>query len=139
MIASTWHGFGLQTSRLTVAAISLVLVGTRAAEAQPADVVLLGGTVCTVDDEDRVAEGLAVRGERIVAVGSDDEISRHIGPQTRVIELEGKTVVPGFIETHTHALGAARAELVQPWVDLDSIPAIQDWLSRGDSPPSPPA
>lgn len=113
-----------------VVAMGLVLAGTRPAEAQPADIVLVGGTVCTVDGEDRVAEGVAVRGERILAVGSDDEMRRHIGPDTNVIDLEGKTVVPGFIETHTHALGAARSELRQPWVDLDSIPAIQDWLRR---------
>ena len=86
----------------------------------PADLVLRGGTIATVDSwGPRVyvytrgeitfsfAEAVAVRGDRIVMTGSDRDIGSLIGPKTRVIELGGKLVVPGFIDAHAHLRGYA--------------------------------
>lgn len=67
-----------------------------------ADIVLTGGKVITVDPDDRIAQALAIRGNRIAAVGSDSEITRWIGPETQVLNLAGRTVVPGFIDAHNH-------------------------------------
>lgn len=67
-----------------------------------ADTVLINGTVITVDRSFRIAQAVALSGERIVAVGSDAEVKALVGPQTTVIDLSGKTVVPGFIDTHGH-------------------------------------
>lgn len=77
---------------------------------EPADLVLRGGRVVTVDDTRPEAEALAVRGSRIVAVGSDREIDALVGARTRVIELAGRLAIPGFIEGHGHymALGQSR-------------------------------
>ena len=74
----------------------------------PADLVLRGGKVITVDDLDRVTDALAVRGERIVAVGSEGEIGRWIGPDTRVLDLGGRPLLPGFIDAHQHVEHTAR-------------------------------
>jgi imidazolonepropionase-like amidohydrolase len=63
-----------------------------------ADLVLIGGEIATVDPALGNVEALAVDGYRIAAVGSNEEISAYIGPQTEVIELDGRFVMPGFIE-----------------------------------------
>ncbi|MFB0567143.1 MAG: amidohydrolase, partial [Candidatus Bathyarchaeia archaeon] len=71
-----------------------------------ADLVLLNGKVVTVDPKDTIAEAVAVKGGRIIKVGTSEEVKALVGEETRVIDLEGKTLVPGFIETHCHpALG----------------------------------
>ena len=69
-----------------------------------------------------------MRDGRFVAVGSNEEVRRHVGPNTRVIEGRGRTVVPGFIDTHVHALDVASGEAAQPFVNLRSIKEVQDWL-----------
>jgi predicted amidohydrolase YtcJ len=86
----------------------------------PADLVLRGGAVITLDATDRVAQAIAVRGNRIVSVGSDAEIQRLAGPSTRVIDLKGRGVVPGFIDSHTHV--ESTAEFHRFWIDLHSPP-----------------
>ena len=81
---------------------------------EPADLVLLGGKIVTVDRQERVASAVAVRAGRIVVVGADAEIAKLIGAdKTEVIRLEGRTVLPGFIESHCHAVGVARGSLEQ--------------------------
>jgi predicted amidohydrolase YtcJ len=79
--------------------------------ASPADLVLTGGSLLTVDPARPRAEALAVRNGRIAAIGSDREIRAHIGPRTRVIELVGRTVTPGFQDAHVHPIGAGLDEL----------------------------
>jgi hypothetical protein len=70
---------------------------------EPADLVLLNGTVFTADLTSSMASGLAVKGNRIAAVCSTDrEARRYIGQATRVIDLEGKFVSPGIIDAHVH-------------------------------------
>ncbi len=86
----------------------------------PADLVLLGGHVITLDRDDRVTQAIAIRGNRIAAVGSDAEIQRLKGPKTRFIQLQGRGVTPGFIDSHTHV--ESTAEFRNFWVDLHSPP-----------------
>ncbi|HEV8689774.1 MAG TPA: amidohydrolase, partial [Ideonella sp.] len=76
---------------------------------EPASLVLRGGKVRTMDAGGRVASAVAVRHGRIVVVGSDQEVRDYIGADTQVIELNGRTVLPGFIDGHVHpAMGAER-------------------------------
>jgi predicted amidohydrolase YtcJ len=79
----------------------------------PATLVLRGGKVVTLDDDRSAATAVAVVGDKIVAVGSDTEISRRIGDGTRVIECRGRLVVPGLIEGHAHfvSLGDSKLKL----------------------------
>ncbi len=81
------------------------------AENENADLVLLNGNVITLDKDKPRAEALAIRKDTIVAVGSGDEISDFINASTKVIDLKGATVIPGFVESHAHFLGLGKALL----------------------------
>src|SRR3954447_18934053 len=112
--------------RLDVAFLSAFFVAftlATSALAQPADLVLRGGRVITVDKDWRVAQAVAIRDGRFLAVGDDPAIAPHIGPNTQVIELAGKTVVPGLIDTHLHQLFAA---LNGPAVQLLGAKSVAD-------------
>jgi predicted amidohydrolase YtcJ len=69
---------------------------------QSADIVLRGGRIATMDAARSWASALAVRGGRIVAVGPDTAVTPHVGARTRVIELRGRTLTPGFQDAHVH-------------------------------------
>ena len=75
----------------------------------PADLVLRGGRIVTVDDARPEARALAVNGDRIVAIGSDQEIQPLIGPATKVIDLKGALATPGWIDAHVHFTGVGEA------------------------------
>ena len=76
---------------------------------RPADLVLRGGKIVTVDEARPSAEAIAVNGDTIVAVGSEQEIQPYIGPATRVIDLKGALAVPGLIDAHVHFTGVGQA------------------------------
>src|SRR4051812_596289 len=63
----------------------------------PASFILKNGKIITVDQAFTIAQAIAIARDRIIAVGSDEEMAAHTGPETRVIDLKGKTVVPGLI------------------------------------------
>lgn len=96
-----------------------------------ADLVLRGGTVLTVDARDTVAQAVAVRAGRIVAVGRNGDMAGLIGPGTRVLDLPGQTVVPGFIDSHTHNVhvGEFRYSLAQLNLAAELVPSIPDLLA----------
>ena len=72
--------------------------------AQAPDQILFNGKVLTVDEDFSIASAIAIRGERIVAVGDDEEIRALAGADTEQTDLEGRTVIPGFIDNHIHYL-----------------------------------
>ncbi len=78
---------------------------------RPADLVLIGGRVATMDPARSWASAVAVRDGRIVAVGGDTAVRPLIGPGSRVIELRGRTVTPGFGDAHVHPLHGGLARL----------------------------
>lgn len=82
-----------------------VLLCTPFASTKTADLILTDGRVWTGNRAQPEAQAIAVRHGRIVAVGSTADIKNHAGPKTRLINLEGKRVVPGFIDSHAHILG----------------------------------
>ncbi len=88
-------------------ALALLVGGAATARAQAPDLVLLNGKVVTVDDRFSIAQALAIRSERIVKVGTTAEIEALKGPATRVIDLVGRTVIPGLIDNHAHWVRAA--------------------------------
>jgi predicted amidohydrolase YtcJ len=97
-------------------AAALVLMSALACADEPpvpADLVMRNGNIVTVDDSIPRAEAVAVRDHRIVAVGSDGSMDGLIGPSTELVDLEGRLVLPGFIEGHGHfvALGQAKMSL----------------------------
>jgi predicted amidohydrolase YtcJ len=80
--------------------VSLSQAGT---EEFYADLVVVNAKVITVDEEDSRAEAFAVKGDRFIAVGTNSQINKLIGEATSVMDVEGKTVAPGFIDAHLHA------------------------------------
>ena len=97
---------GLSFSRAIMLAVAVV-AAPAPASAQVADTVLVGGKIVTVDDRFTLAQALAIRDGRIVKVGAPAEIEALKGPQTRVIDLAGRTVIPGLIDNHAHWVRAA--------------------------------
>lgn len=94
-----------------------------AAAAQPPDLVLLGGKIATVDAEASLREAVAIRDGKIVRVGSTAEIRRLAAPETRVVELRGRTVIPGLIDSHLHAVRAALSFSTEVnWIGARSLP-----------------
>jgi predicted amidohydrolase YtcJ len=77
------------------------------ASAQAPDTILINGKIITLDSRSMVAMGLAVTDGRITATGSTDDVRKLAGPSTRVIDLRGRTVIPGLIDSHLHAIRAA--------------------------------
>ncbi len=111
-----------------IAAFDQVSATREAPPPVPADLVLLNGRVLTVDATFSTAAALAVRDGRFVAVGSNQDVRPYVGTATRVIDAGGRTVVPGLIDTHVHALGVAAEEMAQPFRNLRSIGELQDWI-----------
>ncbi|HEV7391983.1 MAG TPA: amidohydrolase family protein, partial [Burkholderiales bacterium] len=84
---------------------ALLVTGALAASA-PADVILHNGNVITVDAFFSIREAVAIRGERVIAVGRNADIDKLAGPSTRRVDLQGKTVIPGLIDNHAHFMRA---------------------------------
>jgi predicted amidohydrolase YtcJ len=88
-----------------------------------ADLVLTNGNIVTVDEAMPAAQAMAVRGDRIVAVGTSADIESFIGSSTEVVDLQGRTAVPGFIEGHGHYVGLGQAKMI---LDLTNTRSFQD-------------
>ncbi|HLW81131.1 MAG TPA: amidohydrolase [Candidatus Acidoferrales bacterium] len=93
----------------------------------PADLVLTNGDVYTVDSAHPRAQAIAIRGEKIVAVGANDEIRPWIGPRTRVIDLHGRFAMPGFNDAHTHLASAGMKQLN---VNIEGAKSLADFQQR---------
>src|SRR5437868_2117711 len=89
----------------TLLAIASASSVTRAQQ-QTADLVLSNGKIITVDERFTIAQAVAIKNDRIVAVGSNQEIAQLAGPSTRKIDLKGRAVIPGLIDNHIHLLRA---------------------------------
>ncbi len=98
---------------------------------QTATLVLRGGKVVTVDPSDRIAEAVAVEGNRILAVGTSEEVARFVGPGTRIVDLEGRPLLPGFIDAHSHVEGLAESEHARLPIHIPhSLKTTADILTR---------
>lgn len=101
--------------------------GARTEGASPsADLVLFGGTIITVDTADSLAEALAVKDGKILAVGSNSDVRRYAGKMTRLVDLRGHTVTPGLIDTHFHFTKTDEMNEV----DLSKVTNIHDAMAR---------
>lgn len=86
----------------------------------PADMIISGGTIYTVDDTNPTVEAVAVSSGKIVFVGSAAEVEKYKGDQTQMIDLQGQTMTPGFIESHGHIMGLGYNELNIDLMDTKS-------------------
>jgi predicted amidohydrolase YtcJ len=98
--------------------------------AETADLIVHNGKILTVDAKDTVVRAVAVKGDRILAVGSDAAILKHRGPATRLIDAKGHTVMPGLYDSHTHPLGAALSELDEELPYLQSLEDVFAYIRK---------
>ena len=105
-------------SRTLVAGL-LALTGSAALLGQQgtADLILTGGKIVTVDGRFSIAQAVAVKGDRFMAVGSNQDIQRLAGPNTRRIDLAGKSVLPGLVDHHAHLMRAAETWAIEARLD----------------------
>jgi len=87
--------------------LALLSLTASAQGAVTADTVLVNGKIITVDDQFNMAQAVAIKGTRILAVGTSDAVQKLSGPNTRIIDLKGRTVIPGLIDNHSHWIRAA--------------------------------
>src|SRR6266581_7215796 len=94
--------------------------------AAPADLLLVNGRIATQDDRQSFVSALAITGSRIHATGDTATVMAHRGPATRVVELNGRTVIPGLIDSHSHPIrGGLYYNLELRW---DGVPSLADAL-----------
>jgi len=111
----------------TLVVILTLLVATTT-HAQTADTILVNGKIVTVDAPSTVREAIAIRGGKIVSVGTSAEVRKLAGPQSRVIDLQGRTVIPGLIDSHLHAIRAAQTFATE--VNWIGAPSLAEALAR---------
>ncbi len=108
--------------------------GTSSVSADPADSVLLGGYVYTVDAGHNVVQAVAVKDGLIQAIGSDEEVANYIGPETEIIELDGRMVLPGLHDIHMHVFGIVEPDVCslrsRAMKLEDMVPYLQECIER---------
>ena len=110
--------------------LAAAAAGCAASPEVEADLVLRGGKVVTVDEDVPDGQAIAVKGDTILAVGSNRQIRAYIGPNTEVIDLDGALAIPGFIESHGHFLGVGDANMQ---LDLMSVANWSEIVSMVDA------
>lgn len=100
-------------------------VGASLPQGEVADLVLTGGIIYTGDPARPRAQALAIKGDRILAIGSAEQISRHIGKATRVTDLKGRFAMPGFNDAHVHLANGGQAKLAIDFTGAASLAEFQ--------------
>jgi hypothetical protein len=95
---------------------------------QKPDLIIHHGKILTVDSNFDTVEALAIRGSHLLAKGSNEQILALAGPATRKIDLHGKTVLPGLIDSHLHAVGSAMYEFDHPVPDMETLGDVLNYL-----------
>jgi len=119
--------------QLFLASVAIIAGACAPESDNPADLVLRGGTVVTVDSAVPEGQAIAIKDGLILAVGSNAEIRQHIGRETEVIELDGQLAIPGFIESHGHFLGVGQAKTQLNLMDVanwEQIVSMVEFAAR---------
>lgn len=121
------------SARIVLIVATALAFGPESRGARPdfssAGQVIRNARVISLDAGDHNAQAVAIRGDRIVAVGSDEEIQRRIGPATKVIDADGKVLLPGLIDSHGHPLGAANSEADHPIPVFESLADVMSYIA----------
>lgn len=114
---------------LLVIVVSAFLLSVAAAQKNPnsADIVFKNGNIYTANDKTPRAQAIAVRADRIVYVGTNAGAQRYVGGRTRVVDLQGKTVLPGFADAHQHLSGVGFREMT---LNLEGTTSLEDLLAK---------
>ena len=106
----------------------LVLVLTACNIKSPPDMIIINGKILTVDEHFTIAEALAVKDDKIIAVGSNHEIRKLANRHSKIIDAAGRTVIPGIIDAHLHPERASLSEIEEIIPDVHSIGELLDWI-----------
>ena len=98
------------------------------ARAADADLILHNGKIVAVDKKFRIHQALAVQGGRILRIGSNDEVIKTKGAKTRMVDLQGKTVLPGLIDSHVHPADACMFEFDHPIPAMETIADVLGYI-----------
>ena len=107
--------------------ISALVFFPPAAKVPPADLVFKNGNIYTVNDTRPKAEAVAIKGDRIIFVGSNGEAQKYVDRNTRVIDLGGRTMVPGMTDAHHHLSGVGFREMT---LNLEGVNNLEDFLAK---------
>ena len=117
--------------KLIALAASLLLLTLFAPAPQraesPADIVFKNGNVYTANDKSSRAQAIAVKADKIVFVGTNAAAQKFVGPNTRVVDLKGNTVLPGFTDAHQHLSGVGLREMT---LNLEGTTSLEDLLAK---------
>ena len=114
---------------LLVLVISVFLFLPATTKIHPADLVLKNGNIYTVNERQPHAQAVAVKADRIIFVGSNRDIQKYIGKNTRVIDLKGETVVPGMTDAHHHLEGVGFREMT---LNLEGVNSLEEFHQKQD-------
>ena len=118
--------------------IVAIIISTSAFAQEVADMIYYDGTIITINDARPQVEAVAVRDGKILAVGTKDELFKSKGDATKLIDLEGRTMLPGFVDAHGHVMGgglqALSANILAPpdgeVRDIASLQqTLRDWMA----------
>ena len=120
---------------VAAASLAALLPGCSAAQKQVsakdrATTVFTGGTVLTVDAGFSEAQAIAIRGNRILAVGSDTEVRKAAGGDAKIVDLHGKTVLPGFVDPHTHVIAGSIVDAIMDYVGMARFQTTDEVLAH---------
>jgi predicted amidohydrolase YtcJ len=108
--------------QLAMALAPALLAAAAPASAQSADAILINGKVLTLDSGSTVAQAVAIEGGKILAAGTNEDIKKLAGQRTKVVDLGGRTVIPGLIDSHIHAIRAGLTYSVEvSWIGVPSL------------------
>ena len=113
--------------RITFSTLFFFILVPAFAQERPADLILKDANIYTVDDHNPKVEAVAVKGDRIIFIGSDADVQKYTGPTTRVLDLKGATVLPGLTDSHYHFLGVGARELS---FNLEGTKSLDDLLAK---------
>jgi len=108
----------------------LAPVSVQQQKSSAADLILHNGQIITVDAAFSTAQAIAVSGEKIIAIGQDADVLKHRGDGTTVIDLNGKSVLPGLIDSHTHSVGASMHEFNHPIPEMETVQDVLDYIAE---------
>jgi predicted amidohydrolase YtcJ len=109
-------------------ALTLLPLGLSWAAAQEADLILHHGKIVTADKDFTIREALAVKGDRLIRVGTDDEVLKTRAAGTVLVDLQGKMVLPGLIDSHTHPTDACMTEFDHPIPEMETIQDVLGYI-----------
>jgi len=97
---------------VSIAILLSVLLFSCANDKPKADLIIINGQIATVDSSNTITKAIAIKGDTLLAVGSNSDIKDYEGDSTEVIDVDGKFVMPGFIESHAHFFGLGKSKMI---------------------------